>query len=249
MLKTSGQILVASVSIAFAAPQEDMVHLKFPLKNEEAGAVYSSIARQDLVRDFTLTKATLVQVYDAVAKPLQHTGSKAGTLSGSYAQEVLRGSSGAMMLWGPYTEFEKGNYFVVYRYQVLEEGSKGTFFFDVAHNACTRSGVRLDAGKVPFGKWLEMAVPVHLTQKTKLEFRFWPAGIPVALDRVYVFKVKGEAKDDSTVGSLPEGRVVEWRTDVVRSPHTNDNGLIDISGLRKGAKVRCPYTGRFFRVP
>ena len=248
MLRIFTLILAVSAS-SFAESPVDFFRLKYPTLYAETGAVFSNICKQELVKEFASRQATLVQVFDATEKPLQHSGSKADTLSGSYAPEILRGSSGAMMLWGPYAEFEKGNYLVVYRHQVLEEGSKGTFFFDVAHNACTRSGIRLDAAKMPFGKWLETAVPVHLTQKTKLEFRFWPDRIPVALDRIYVFKVKGDTVATPDLGLLPKARVVDGRKDVVRSPHTQDSGLIDVSGLRKGAKVRCPYTGKFFRVP
>ena len=89
---------------------------------------------------------------------------------------------------------------------------------------------------------------MQVSDPIKLEFRFWPGGNTCAVDRIYVFKVEPGASPKKPP-ELPPGRPVEGRNDVVRSPHTTSSGMIDITGLKKGDKVLCPYTGKYFQVP
>jgi hypothetical protein len=180
---------------------------------------------------------------------MEHHGAVGDEVGGSHAPKALVGKDG-IMLWGPYTKLAPGHYLVVYRFKlILAEPAAGTIFLDVAHNACTRSGIRLDAAKQPVDKWQEIAVPVYLPEEKDLEFRFWPDGNMTAIDRIYVFRVTPSAPEPPAPAELPAGKPVAGRTDVLRSPHTDDQGKIDVSGLDSGAMVRCPYTGKFFRVP
>lgn len=232
-----------------AKRENEMMGLMFPLTVPEAPAIYHAVAGQELVAGLKLHKAQLIKTFDPAKEPLKHRGSSPAPVEGAYASEALSGTSGSMMLWGPYTEFPKGDYLVVYRYR-LNETSRGTLFFDVSHNACTRSGIRKDTAELPIGKWQEVAVPVRVSEDMKLEFRFWPDRNPVSLDRIYVFKVKGRSENKKRESqNLPPGEKINGRTDVVTSPFTDDDGMIDVTGLKKGARVRCPYTGKEFRVP
>ncbi len=45
------------------------------------------------------------------------------------------------------------------------------------------------------------------------------------------------------------GIPVPGKPDMVYSPFKQDAGFVDVSGLPKGAKVRCPYTGKIFLLP
>jgi len=50
------------------------------------------------------------------------------------------------------------------------------------------------------------------------------------------------------VEDLPYGIRVVGKKDVVYSPYADDKE-VDVGGLKRGTKVKCPYTGKTFRVP
>lgn len=47
---------------------------------------------------------------------------------------------------------------------------------------------------------------------------------------------------------LPFGELVPGKTGFVHSPYSKQD-LVDVSGIPTGTKVKCPYTGKTFRVP
>lgn len=48
---------------------------------------------------------------------------------------------------------------------------------------------------------------------------------------------------------VPFGRPVVWRPGFVNSPSAKPNQFVDVTGLPAGMEVKCPYTGKLFRVP
>ncbi|MEM0896802.1 MAG: hypothetical protein AAGJ79_07930 [Verrucomicrobiota bacterium] len=48
---------------------------------------------------------------------------------------------------------------------------------------------------------------------------------------------------------LPSGTPVPGKPNYVYSPFAKKNQIVDVQGLEPGTKVRCPYTGKLFRVP
>ncbi len=48
---------------------------------------------------------------------------------------------------------------------------------------------------------------------------------------------------------LPYGHAVPGRPGLARSPRGTELQLVDVSGLAVGDRVKCPFTGDFFRVP
>lgn len=48
---------------------------------------------------------------------------------------------------------------------------------------------------------------------------------------------------------IPFATPVMGRKGHVRSPFAEDQGMVDVSDIPAGTKVRCPYTGKVFRVP
>lgn len=48
---------------------------------------------------------------------------------------------------------------------------------------------------------------------------------------------------------LPYGSAVAGRTNMVTSPYASKTQLVDVAGMSPGQTVKCPYSGKLFRVP
>ncbi|MCB1094722.1 MAG: hypothetical protein KDN22_04000 [Verrucomicrobiae bacterium] len=53
----------------------------------------------------------------------------------------------------------------------------------------------------------------------------------------------------SSSEKILEGTRVAGRPGYVRSPYAGSNQLVDVTGLSPGQEVRCPYSGKLFKVP
>lgn len=49
--------------------------------------------------------------------------------------------------------------------------------------------------------------------------------------------------------NIPLGLTIPGRPGFVHSPYAAKNQLVDVTGLPVGMEVKCPYTGKIFRVP
>ncbi|MBL9117619.1 MAG: hypothetical protein JNJ83_21615 [Verrucomicrobiaceae bacterium] len=52
-----------------------------------------------------------------------------------------------------------------------------------------------------------------------------------------------------SVEDLPEGTPLPGRPGLVNSPFAGKHQIVDVSGLKPGQEVKCPYSGKLFRVP
>lgn len=181
-------------------------------------------------------RVELIRAFDAASPPMKTTGGKADTREGSYAPEVLySGDPNAIMLWGPYVKLEKGRYLVTYRFRFEGEPQPpptDTAFLDVAHKAVTGSARKPPAADTPTGAWMEWAVPLAVPDQREFEFRFWPNGRAVAVDRIYVFRLySGLEKCYSVIGAsqttgtwpLKDGMRVKEALEGVRGAHPRGN--------------------------
>jgi len=50
-------------------------------------------------------------------------------------------------------------------------------------------------------------------------------------------------------GSMPYGTPVAGKPGYVKSPFASDDGEVDVRGFPSNTEVKCPYSGRIFRVP
>jgi hypothetical protein len=48
---------------------------------------------------------------------------------------------------------------------------------------------------------------------------------------------------------IPQGIPIVGRPGFVNSPFAAKHQLVDVTGLPVGMEVKCPYTGKLFRVP
>lgn len=53
----------------------------------------------------------------------------------------------------------------------------------------------------------------------------------------------------AATADLPYGTPVPGRPNMVNSPYAGKTQLVDISGMGIGQTVKCPYTGKLFKVP
>lgn len=64
-----------------------------------------------------------------------------------------------------------------------------------------------------------------------------------------VAKFLPEMVSGSVAEEVPFGLLVEGRPGYVRSPYAQSHQIVDVTGLKVGASVKCPFSGKFFRVP
>lgn len=62
-------------------------------------------------------------------------------------------------------------------------------------------------------------------------------------------KTSGSSSPAKPAGDLPFGTPVPGRINMVNSPYAGKTQLVDVSGMSVGQTVKCPYTGKLFKVP
>jgi hypothetical protein len=142
----------------------------------------------------------LLQAFDADKDPMRRHSGQPGEMAGSHNPTPILDRDPAMiMLWGPYAALKPGRYVAVYRVQFLEvedenahlqaDANDAGGFFDACTKAVTFSGRRPTARSLPAGSWHCVGVPITVADDREFEFRFWPHGRGVAVDRIYLYKL------------------------------------------------------------
>ena len=174
-----------------APPSKSLIALTNSTKAHEADVVLAAAEARnpDIFR--STKELELISFHDIAEDPMKHDNGDAEHVPGEHAKKVWVSSKDGMIVWGPYDKLEPGSYFVVYRVRFYDKAATGEVaFLDVAQGGSTQSGLRPKAAEVPPGTWQEIAVPLKVTDAKDYEFRLWGSGKKMAMDRVYVFKVK-----------------------------------------------------------
>lgn len=62
-------------------------------------------------------------------------------------------------------------------------------------------------------------------------------------------KANGSTPEAISTDNVPYGSPVPGRMNMVNSPYAGKTQLVDVSGMSAGQTVKCPYTGKLFKVP
>ncbi|HEY2341936.1 MAG TPA: hypothetical protein VGH90_02850 [Chthoniobacteraceae bacterium] len=135
----------------------------------------------------------LVDFHDFAEEPMKHKNGKAEYVPGEHAKMGWVASAKGMVISGPYDKLEPGDYLVVYRLRFFDKSAPTDelAFVDVAQDGVTRSGQRPKGADAPPGVWHDFTLPLKVSEAKPYEFRLWGSGEKMAMDRVYIFKVKG----------------------------------------------------------
>ena len=156
---------------------------------KEAGDVIVSIKRQfpEVLED--VKQIDLVRYHNA--SDFKRNGGKLEPVAGSYCQSAAVGGGRGILLWGIYEKWDAGKYVIVYRVQELHPIEKGdACFLDVCSKGVTFGGTKPSPDAVKPGEWTLIPVAIELGEEKELEYRLWPFDHLIALDRVYIFRLR-----------------------------------------------------------
>ena len=170
-----------------------LAHRKVMFSNASDAREGGEILRQldlkypDVLKE--VQQVEMVGYHEGVEFKRRSGGPKA--VGGSYSKTAAVGRNGDLLFWGIYEKWEPGKYLFVYRLQSLSE-AEGTnvCFLDLCSNGNTIATHKPEAGEFKPGQWSVMPVLYEVHEAEKLEYRLWPYKQEIALDRVYVFRMK-----------------------------------------------------------
>jgi len=76
-----------------------------------------------------------------------------------------------------------------------------------------------------------------------------PASSPPSLPKSAPTQPAPPAPAAAVSQDIPMGTAIVGRPGFVNSPYAAKHQLVDVTGLPTGMEVKCPYTGKLFRVP
>jgi hypothetical protein len=89
-----------------------------------------------------------------------------------------------------------------------------------------------------------------LTEAVRLEWRaLQELQNAAAAEAASARRAEPVKESDQAGDNLPWGVALPGRNGLAYSPYTPERSVVDVTGFKKGSKVKCPYTGNFFQVP
>jgi hypothetical protein len=80
------------------------------------------------------------------------------------------------------------------------------------------------------------------------DFSIHPDRFPILMDRFLLHTDPSSANHQGT-SRYAQGIPIAGKPGFVKSPYAPAKGDLDVRRFRKGAEMRCPYTGKIFIVP
>jgi clan AA aspartic protease (TIGR02281 family) len=137
----------------------------------------------------SVTEAELVRYHNGT--DFKRGGGEPRMLDDSYSAMPAAGKSDQILFCCIYEKWEPGKYLFVYRIQPLSaiEGNE-VYFLDVCRGGGTVAARLPAASELTAGQWAVMPVLYEPQTEETLEYRLWPKGKEIALDRFYIFKMR-----------------------------------------------------------
>ncbi len=136
----------------------------------------------------------LIKVYDAGSKPLRQRRGTARKIPNAYSTSPWAGDQGATgyIISGPYASLQPGKYVAVARIMRLSKTNDYILSLNVAHNVRFKlADESLTGQQCPLGQWYNHPAVFTVDRPlTGVEYRIWQRGHPVAVDRIYIYKIK-----------------------------------------------------------
>ena len=167
------------------------IDFKNPAHAPEGERVLADLREQNADAFVHVKAVTLVQYHDATEMK-RHFG-KPEKFAQSFSDQVVVGEGRNMMLYGVSDNLPSDHYLIVFRVQALTTTPPGSAdhvcFLDVAIRGKTAASAHPTREQFKPGQWSNIPVVANLRQSRYLEYRLWPDGHKIALDRIYVFRL------------------------------------------------------------
>lgn len=117
-------------------------------------------------------------------------------IPGSYSPAANVTSGGGIGLANIYEPWPAGKYLIIYRLQIMTPPNQpvqgdDVCFMDICHDSGITIGAVHPSGfQFHPGQWSAIGVVIHLLKDDTIEYRLWPNNHTIAVDRIYIFKVK-----------------------------------------------------------
>ncbi len=183
--------LGSAMDTPLSGPAKSSIPVTNTTKAREGDAVFAAaqLFKPDL---FHAIKAVeLVGFHDFAEPPMKRNNGGAEHVPGEHAKTAWVSSGKGMIIWGDYDKLEPGEYIIVYRVRTYDAGpTDEVAFLDVAEGGNTKSGLHPKGADLPAGAWHEVPLALKVPEAKNYEFRLWESGKKLAMDRLYIFKVK-----------------------------------------------------------
>ena len=166
---------------------------------EETKHILQSLRKNNRSLLLGIEKAELTHSFDASAMSRHKGHSTLSRVPGAFASQAVIGESGweNHLIYGPYIELPPGRYLAVWRIKRADKNKRGRGTVDVAEQGerIVRRPIQMTPASAD--RWQTFGLQFRAEETLRhIEFRLWQARHPLAVDRVYLFKLTPAASGE-----------------------------------------------------